>query len=278
MLTNLNDILRPALKDGRAVAQFNAITATMARAVIEAAEAANQPVVLGIEEKQLSLLDMEDFISFALPIARRAAVPVAVHLDHCSRREVVLAALKAGFTSVNYDCSKAGFEENVSQVAEISAIAHSCGATVEAELGHVPLAADLQGDLDDADMTLPNEARDFVWRTGVDALGISVGTAMGTYQTQPKLDYDRIRAISETARIPLTLHGGSGLSDKALRQAVEAGITKVNFFTDIDIAAAQGIIFAVNSGVSTMSEILPYEYYAIRVQAAEKLRLMDKEQ
>ncbi len=277
MLTNLNDILRPALKDGRAVAQFNAITATMASAVIDAAEEAGQSVVLGIEEKQLALLGMEDFISFALPIARRAAVPVAIHLDHCSSREVVLAALKAGFTSVNFDCSQAGFEENVRQVAEISAIAHASGATIEAELGHVPLAAEMEGDLDDADMTIPNEARDFVWRTGVDALGISVGTAMGSYRVQPKLDYDRIRAISETARIPLTLHGGSGLSDKALQQAVEAGITKVNFFTDIDIAAAQGIIFAVNSGVSTMSEILPYERYAIKVQAAEKFRLMGRE-
>ena len=277
MLTNLNDILRPALKDGRAVAQFNAITATMASAVIDAAEEAGQSVVLGIEEKQLALLGMEDFISFALPIARRAAVPVAIHLDHCSSREVVLAALKAGFTSVNFDCSQAGFEENVRQVAEISAIAHASGATIEAELGHVPLAAEMDGDLDDADMTIPNEARDFVWRTGVDALGISVGTAMGSYRVQPKLDYDRIRAISETARIPLTLHGGSGLSDKALQQAVEAGITKVNFFTDIDIAAAQGIIFAVNSGVSTMSEILPYERYAIKVQAAEKFRLMGRE-
>ena len=109
--------------------------------------------------------------------------------------------------------------------------------------------------------------------TGVDALAIAVGTAQGQYTFTPKVDFDRIRAISEATQLPLTLHGGSGLSENHFRKAIDNGISKINIFTDLNIAGGQGAIFAINSGFNQMPEIIQYEVYSMKVQALEKIRL-----
>lgn len=206
-------------------------------------------------------------------MAERAKVPVAVHFDRAHSFDACMKALKLGFTSIDFDCSELSFEENVAQVSEIARIAHAFGASVEGELGHVPDASKLK-ELEKIDYhTSPAEAADYVARTGVDALAIAVGTAQGPYTETPKVDFARISAISEAAQIPLVLHGGSGLSDRAFRKAITNGISKINIFTDLNIACGQGIMQAINSGYTQMSEIIPYELYSVRVQAAEKIRL-----
>ncbi len=273
MLVNLKDILGPAREGKYAVGHFNTLTLEMARAVIMAAEEQDMPVILAFDEQLADVCPMEEFVSFALPMARKAKVPVAVHYDHGCSFDGCIEALKAGFTSVDYDCSAENFEENVKKVAELTHTAHVFGASVEAELGHVPDASELTGELDEDGFTLPHEAREYVERTHIDALSIAVGTARGSYAVQPKVDFDRIRAISEAAGIPLTLHGGSGLSENAFRKAIESGVSKINILTDLNIAGAQGVIQAISSGASTMTEIIPYIIYSVKVQAAEKIRL-----
>ncbi|MDO4804183.1 MAG: class II fructose-bisphosphate aldolase [Lachnospiraceae bacterium] len=272
MLVNLKEILAPAREGKYAVGHFNTYTTLMARSVIQAAEELDSPVIIGIEERQLELCPLEVFASFAIPMAQRAKVPVAVHFDRGHSFDKCIKALHLGFTSIDCDCSELSFEENVASVSELVRVAHALDASVEGELGRVPVAANFT-EVEKMCLTEPFEAGDYVARTGVDALAIAVGNVMGYYKKTPKVDFDRIAAISDATRLPLVLHGGSGLSDKAFRKAISNGISKINIFTDLNIAAGQGIMQATNSGYTLMSEIIPYELHSMRVQAAEKIRL-----
>ncbi|MCI6174147.1 MAG: class II fructose-bisphosphate aldolase [Clostridiales bacterium] len=271
MLANLKEVLVPAEAGHYCVGHFDVLTLEMARAVIAAAEEADAPVILGIEESQLSICPLDEFAAFVLPMARKAAVPVAVHFDHGQTFARCIEALKLGFTSVNFDCSRDVLEVNAAKVSEMVRTAHAFGAAVEAELGHTPEAEELRSGA--AELTDPAQAADYVKETGIDALAIAVGTAHGQYLETPKLDYNRIRAIAEAAKVPLVLHGGSGLSDTAIREAIASGISKIDIFTDINLACCQGAIQAYNDGIHTISEMIPYEEHAVRVVAAEKIRL-----
>ena len=274
MLANLSDVLIPAMNGRYCVGHFNVINMEMARGVISAAEEAGAPVILGIEENQLSICPLDEFASFVVPMARKASVPVVVHFDRGHTFSRCIEALKQGFTSVNFDCSRDVLEINRERVAEMARTAHAFGATVEAELGITPEASELQG-MSAAALwyTDPKEAADYVEKTDVDALAISVGTAHGEYLTIPEIDYERIRAISETAKIPLVLHGGSGLSDSAVREAIASGISKIDIFTDVNIACCQGAIQACNDGIHLVTEMIPYEVHAVKAAASEKIRL-----
>lgn len=273
MLVNLKEILEPAREQQYAVGHFNTLNVEMARAVIRAAEEAGAPVILGIEERQLDICPIDEFAAFSVAMAKKARVDVAVHFDRGRTFEKCIEAMKLGFTSVNYDCSELSMEENAEKVAELVRVAHAYGASVEAELGHVPEAINLSEEEKKDYHTTPDQAKRYVEMTGVDALAIAVGTAQGQYTFTPKVDFDRIRAISEATQLPLTLHGGSGLSENHFRKAIDNGISKINIFTDLNIAGGQGAIFAINSGFNQMPEIIQYEVYSMKVQALEKIRL-----
>lgn len=270
MLVNLKEVLLPARKVKTCVGQFNVLTRGMARGVIDAAEEVRVPVVLGIEEDQLDLCSLEDFSSFVLPMAEAAKVPVAVNFDRASSMDLCVRALKLGFTAVSFDRSKATLEENEASVSDLARIAHAFGASVEGELGHTPKCGEKA---EDFSFTDPDQVADYVERTGLDALAVFVGTAHGEYQKQPELDYDRIRAVSERSDVPLVLHGGSGLSDLTVARAIEAGISKIDIFTDINLACFQGDIQAYNDGIRMKTEAIPYELHAVRVYTEEKLKL-----
>ncbi|MDO5701932.1 MAG: class II fructose-bisphosphate aldolase [Lachnospiraceae bacterium] len=273
MLANLKDVLMPAEQGKYCVGHFNVVNVEMARGVLRAAEEADAPVILGIEEKHLSICPLEEFAAFVVPMARKAKVPVVVHFDRGQTFDRCIGALKLGFTSVNLDCSRDSLEYNTAKVAEMARTAHAFGATVEAELGYTPSASEAASGITDDYFTDPKQTAAYVEMTEVDALAISVGTAHGEYRVQPKLDYGRIRAITEAVSVPLVLHGGSGLSDSAIREAIMSGISKIDIFTDINIACFQGAIQAYNDGIYLQSEVIPYQVHSVKVTAAEKIKL-----
>ena len=273
MLANLRDVLVPAGQGKYCVGHFNVINLEMARGVLQAAEEAGAPVILGIEEKHLPICPIEEFAAFVVPMARKAQVPVVVHFDRGRTFNRCIEALKLGFTSVNLDCSRDSLEYNTAKVSEMARTAHAFGATVEAELGYTPAASEITEGITDDFFTDPMQTAAYVEKTEVDALAISVGTAHGEYQVQPRLDYNRIRAITEAVNVPLVLHGGSGLSDSAVREAISSGISKIDIFTDINIACFQGAIQAYNDGVHLQSEVVPYQVHSVKVAAAEKIKL-----
>lgn len=284
MLANLNDVLIPARKEKYAVGLFNAVNLEMARGIIAAAEETGSPVIMGTAEILLPYGPLEDLSYFLIPMAKRAKVPVVVHYDHGLTYEKCLEALKLGFTSIMYDCSTDSYEDNIRKVKEMADIAHSYGATIEGELGHVgdnpgdggemPKNADQNGSPDPTlYYTQPKQAKDFVDRTGVDALAIAVGTAHGAYKLPPKLDFDRIDTIANTIPTSLVLHGGSGLSDNDFKEAIEKGISKVNIFTDINVAAVKAVVEHCKNTGKGMTEMIPYEVEAVKAETIKKMKL-----
>ncbi len=278
MLVNMNEILQPAKKGRYGVGFFNAVNVEMARAIIETAEELRAPVMVGTAEVLLPATELELVADYLLPMAKRASVPVCVHYDHGLTFERCMEALKLGFTSVMYDCSTVSYEENVSRVAEMVRICHGMGVTVEAELGHVGDNAG-SGKLANPEdyFTDPDTAVDYVQRTGADSLAVAVGNAHGDYAFPPKLDFDRIRVISEKTNVPLVLHGGSGLADDDFRNAVKLGVSKINIFTDIDKAGKAGVEAGIAAGEKTMMGLIPYEIRAMKAVVAEKIRLFGSE-
>ena len=274
MLVNLNDVLLPARKEKYGVGLFNTVNFEMARGVLEAAEAVGTPVIIGTAEVLLPYGPLEELSYFLLPMAKKAAVPVVVHYDHGLTYEKCVEALHLGFSSIMYDCSTDSYAENVRKVADMTALAHSYGATVEAELGHVG-DNEGAGQLNDptAYYTDPLQAKDFVEKTKVDALAIAVGSAHGAYKFPPKLDFARIQTIHDTIPTPLVLHGGSGLTDDDFRQAIQSGISKINIFTDINVAQANAAKLALADGAKDMTTIIPYEVEAVKKETERKMRL-----
>lgn len=274
MLVNMNDILLPARENGYGIGFFNAVNVEMARAVIETAEELKAPVMVGTAEVLLPAMDLERVAEYLIPMAEKASVPVCVHYDHGLTFERCMQALKLGFRSIMYDCSTASYEENVEKVAEMVKICHAMGVTVEGELGHVGDTAGAGKLANPSDyFTNPDTAVDFVKRTGVDALAVAVGNAHGDYAFPPKLDFERIDMISQLTKIPLVLHGGSGLSDSDFQTAVRLGVSKVNIFTDVDKAGRAGVEAGLAAGAKTMMGLIPYEINAMKEVVEEKIKL-----
>ncbi len=262
MLVNLNDVLKKAQEGHYGVGLFNTTDTDMLEAVIAAAEEMNSPVVIGTAEVLLPYGELKLLAPSVIEAAKRASVPVVVHYDHGLTFDRCIEALKLGFSSIMFDGSAGDNEENLKQTAEIVKIAHSFGATVEGEIGHVGQAATNDGEISDM-YTTPEEAEAFVKATGVDALAVAIGTAHGAYKTKPRLDIERLKAIREKIDTPLVLHGGSGLSDDDFRNTIREGIAKVNIFTDLCLA-----------GSSAMKEGLEknMEYLDIRNLKVEKIK------
>ena len=278
MLVSMTEILRSAKENGSGVGFFNAVNVEMARAVIETAEELRAPVIIGTAEVLLPAMELKRVADYLIPLAKEASVPVCVHYDHGLTFERCMEAIQLGFTSVMYDCSTLSYEENVEKVAEMVKICHAVGVTVEGELGHVgdnEGAGKLENPSDY--YTDPEVARDYVLRTGVDALAVAVGNDHGDYKFPPQLDFERIEKIAGTTRLPLVLHGGSGLADLDFQTAVQKGICKVNIFTDIDKAGKAGIEAGLAAGAKTMMGLIPYEIQAMKEVVAEKIRLFGSE-
>ncbi|MBR2043796.1 MAG: class II fructose-bisphosphate aldolase [Clostridia bacterium] len=247
MLVNLNDVLKKAQEGHYAVGLFNTTDTDMAEAVIAAAEEMQSPVVIGTAEILLPFGELKLIAPSLRALAERASVPVVLHYDHGLTFDRCIEALKLGFSSIMFDGSAGDNEQNLRDTAEIVKIAHSFGASVEGEIGHVGNAVDGDGVEDDM-YTTPEEAVEFVKATGVDALAVAIGTAHGVYKTKPKLDIERLKAIRSSCDTPLVLHGGSGLSDDDFKNTIKHGIAKVNIFTDLCVAGVKAMEEGLKEG------------------------------
>ncbi|MBQ6998213.1 MAG: class II fructose-bisphosphate aldolase [Clostridia bacterium] len=282
MLVNMNEVLRPAKANKYAVGLFNAVNLELARGIINAAECTRSPVIMGTAEVLLPYGPLEEVSYYLLPMAKKASVPVVVHLDHGLSYDTCIKALELGFSSIMYDCSTDSYDDNVRKVKEMADIAHSYGATIEGELGHVgdnEGSAEGSSHLDDPSkyFTDPKLAKDFVEKTGVDALAIAVGNAHGAYKLPPKLDFERIRTIAKTIDVPLVLHGGSGLTDNDFRQAIKDGISKVNIFTDINVAAVEAEFKKFSSMDKGLIDLIPAAVEAVKQESMKKMQLFSSD-
>ena len=235
-LITMKEILSDAQKNSYGVGFFNGVNMEMIRAYIRAAEDLKSPIIIGTAEGLLKYADFEWIAPLLLEAAKKAKVPVAVHLDHSYSFEVIMKALAKGFGSVMFDGSRLSYEENVRISADIARIAHPMCAGLECELGKV-------GGLDEGGTkgkniyTDPAQAADFAERTRADFLAVSIGTTHGVYAEPPSLNLELLAEIRRQVSLSLVLHGGSGLSDNDFKNTIQYGISKINIYTDVINAA-----------------------------------------
>lgn len=234
-LVTSGKMLTDAQKGGYAVGAFNAENMEMVKAIIKAAEELKAPVMIQTTPSTVKYGTLETYAAIVSAEAKKASVPVCLHLDHGNSFELAVQAIKAGYTSVMIDGSHEDFEGNIAVSKKVADVAKAVNIPVEAELGKVGgKEDDLEAEADTN--TDPQQAKEFVERTGVDSLAVAIGTAHGFYVGTPVLDKERLTEIRQVVDIPLVLHGASGLSDEDVRDCVKCGICKVNFATELRAA------------------------------------------
>lgn len=257
MLETLNGIMHIAEERKIAIGSFNTPNLESLLSVIEAAEELQLPVIIQFAQCHEPWIPLSVIGPIMVEKARKATIPVCVHLDHGETLEYLQQALDLGFTAIMYDGSVLPYEENLSNTKKAVEMAAKTGASVEAELGSMGRRESGAGDESGAEdetkiYTDPVQAGIFVIETGIDALACSFGTTHGIYLTEPKLDFDVVRGVrSQTGNIPVVMHGGSGVSKEDYRKAIEAGVRKVNYFTYMDKsggAAAKEYLGSLKAG------------------------------
>ena len=229
MLYNLEQILALAEKDGYAVPAFNVYNMETVMGVLKAAEEARSPVIMQLYSRLATSGNSDYVCPIVLEAAKRATVPVCLHLDHGSGFEAVTTALRNGCTGIMIDYSTLPLEENIEGTKKIVDMCNLVGVQVEGELGHIGKTSEGPNN----QFTEVADAVKYVKETGVKALAVQVGTAHGRYKQAPVLAIDRIKEIKEATGVALVLHGGSGVPNDQIKMAVKAGIRKMNFSTDL---------------------------------------------
>lgn len=238
MLLNMKELLAVARARRFAVPAYNISSNMLLTGAIEAAEEAEAPVIIAIHPDELAFVGTA-FVKMALEMARNAAVPVVIHLDHGSSLEQVMGAIRAGFTSVMIDKSMLPLEENIAACRQITALAHAVNVSVEGELGTIgELDEEAEAGADEVIFVDPDQVKNFVDATNVDTLAVAIGTSHGLYpkDMKPEIRLDLLREITARVDIPLVLHGGSGNPDAEVAQAVALGICKINISADMKSA------------------------------------------
>lgn len=235
-LISLGEMLQETRRRRVAAPMFDVSNNQMIRAAVETAEEEDSPVILAAVEADLAGAGLEAWAGAALRCAARAAVPVAVMLDHATGFEWCERCADAGFSGVMIDASMLPFEENVAATREVCRRIGRRGVGVEAELGHVGSGSSMRSGGEpggDTVYTEPGRVAEFAERTGCDALAVSIGTAHGVYASAPRLRIDLLREIEAVSPVPLVLHGGSGTPEEQIRQAIGAGIAKINICAEL---------------------------------------------
>lgn len=301
MLVTLTHVLKDAKKHGYAVGAFNINNFEIAHAVLEGAEEMNSPVILSTSEGALAYAGMDELGTLVHTMARKYHIPVVYHLDHGKDVGLVKRAIRSGwYTSVMFDGSALPYEENVAQTKKLRRLAHWHGVSLEAELGALAGIEDFVNVSDrDAHLTDPEQAVEFVRRTGCDALAIAIGTSHGAFKFEgdSQLDFARLEAIAHRVHAPLVLHGASGVpehikqvcmsygckiadakgvADEHIRKAVDTGICKVNIDTDIRIAFDAGVrkYLQENPEVIDPRKIMGSAMDLMKQVVTEKIRLL----
>ena len=269
MIANLKQILSMAQAKKAAVPAFNCYNMESVMGVAQAARQTGAPVIF---QRYTRMMDTAfgPYVAAAIREAiSQLSTPAAMHLDHGAGIPQVLRALRLGASSIMIDASTQPLEENIALTRRAVDICGECGVFVEGELGHVGGVADEKM----SDFTDVAQARRFAQETGVAAMAVMVGTAHGVYKKAPVLDIPRIRAIREATGLPLVLHGGSGVPDEQVREAVAAGVAKMNFATDLVYAFFQSV-YAKNGAIQAMDVFMREPVDAICRYAVEKIQLL----
>lgn len=274
MLANLQEVYTIANEKKIAIGAFNVVNFENILAILESAEKLNMPTILAFAQthEENNVMDLDTIGPVMVLMAERAKVPVVVHLDHGVNLEYIEKALQMGFTSAMYDGSALPYEENVEMTKKAVALARKYGASIEAEIGKMAgITLNNAGVTenrasDRKNYTDPAEAKAFVAKTGVDCLACSFGTVHGEYFSEPNLDFELVKELSEATGVPIVMHGGSGVSHPDYKKVIANGVRKINYFTYMDRAGGEGV-----------SEQAPYKYFHDAAKAGQDAMCKDVE-
>lgn len=243
MLVNMKQLLEVAKENKFAVGAFNVADSNFLRVVVEEAEKNNAPAIIAVHPTELDFTK-DDFFQYVLARIKNSPVPFVLHLDHGDNMSDVMRAVRCGFSSVMIDGSLLPFEENIRVTKEVVDVCHRLGVSVEGELGTIGKTGNsIEGGVSEIIYTKPEEAEEYISRTGVDTLAVAIGTAHGIYpkDKEPKLRLDILQEIKDLVNIPLVLHGGSANPDAEIAAAVKIGIQKVTFPVTINMLSIKNV-------------------------------------
>jgi fructose-bisphosphate aldolase class II len=244
MLARLTELLVPAASAGRAVGAFNVFSLEHAEAIVAGAERVGLPVVLQISQNAVRYHGtLKPILGATLALARAAAVPAVVHLDHSTEVDLIRHAVELGVTSTMFDASALPYEENLAATVAMAAYCHDHDVDLEAELGEV---GGKDGVHAPGARTDPDQAAEFAARTGVDALAVAVGSSHAMIVPTAELDLELIVALRAAVDVPLVLHGASGVPDDDLVRAARAGLAKINIATQLNVAFTKALRAALD--------------------------------
>ncbi|MGL6193745.1 MAG: class II fructose-bisphosphate aldolase, partial [Thermoguttaceae bacterium] len=248
-LVSLQEMLGKARTEKYAVGGFNFCNAETAKIIFAQAVKLRSPAMLIAAASEAELCGIEDTVKIVKMLANEIDVPVCLHLDHTDDPKTVCRAVDAGFSSVMIDGSHFSFEKNIEMTREVVKYAHSKGVSVEGELGAIGANKDAQHEgVGPQSLTDPAMAEEFVAKTGIDALAVSIGNAHGMYAKRPELDFELLEIIRNRLEIPLVLHGGSGTPTDQLHKAISLGICKVNVASEIGKAFTDSFVETMTAG------------------------------
>jgi len=275
-LIPFKNLLHHALQEHYAVGAFTTFNMEYTRGLVETAEENQSPIIIMFGTVETDYAGMERLCSIILREINWSKVPIGLHFDHGNSYEIVIKAITSGFNSVMFDGSHLPYEENVDITREIVRVAHAVDIAVEAELG---LVGGTEGETgteepnnETAGLTDPDQALDFVKKTGVDALAVAIGTAHGLYRRKPTIDIDRLKAIRKKVSVPLVLHGGSDTPEDKLLSSIDHGIAKININSDLKAAFTRSL----RSSLSNAPDDIAFEKHLSQATKAMKRVLQQK--
>jgi fructose-bisphosphate aldolase, class II len=275
-LVTSQEMLRAALEGHYAVGAFNANNMEQVQGIVDAAIEERSPVILQVSQGAIRYAGLDFAAAMIKSAAAEADVPVVLHLDHGTDFDQNVRCLRAGFTSLMFDGSKKPFEENIATTARVVHIAHVCGIPVEAELGCVLQSADgvTEEEVCEA-MTKPEEAKEFIKRTGCDSLAVAIGSVHAMREAQAELNIDLLKEIHQTIDIPLVLHGSSGVKESSEVEAIQYGIAKINVATMLNQAFTEALhkAFAADPENVDPRKFLLHSREAVKEVVRHKMRL-----
>jgi len=275
-LVTVAELTKAAAEGGYAVGAFNLNNMEILQAVIEAAEEERSPVILQASQGGLKYAGIDYIVAMARVAAENASVPIALNLDHGTSFEQAMICIRKGFSAVMIDGSRLSFDDNVALVKRVVDVAHAVGVSVEAELGRIGgTEDDIVVSEQQAALTDPDEAANFVQQAQPDLLAVAIGTAHGVYRGEPRIDFKRLEEIKKRVDIPLVLHGASGVPDEAIRRACQLGISKINIDTELRIAFTQAVRNVLEAAPNEIDprKILGPAREAMKKVVKEKMRL-----
>lgn len=279
---NLNDILKKATKEHWSTSHFNISNLEQLKAIIDAARNLNTPIMMGLSEGERKFFGLKQAVEIIKIYSDESDLPIFLNPDHSKSIESAKEAFDSGFNSVHIDLSKLPYEENLKGTKEIADYVKSRNSdiSVEGELGYLRGESKIQKEvieIQEEDLTKPEEAAEFVEKTGITRFSGAYGNIHGIAANEPKLDIERIKKIREVLpeNVALVLHGGSGITDDEMKKAIEAGIANIHINTEIRVAYTEALKKSLEDNPDEVApyKIMPPVIEAVKQKVEEKLKL-----